>query len=300
VNASSILEAICETNGRLKKQICEFGLSAEVADNIIGHHTLVHYNKGAMVALQGAPADVLFCVINGLVKVYCARTNGTRILVKLAGPGDLVGYADYIDSSGYRAQVFEVEALTRTSVALFTREHISKILATLAPSVLLQVIERLNTAWSSMAQWFGTFLAMSFKERLELVLRELAVKFGVRDSRGILLTPELAHGDFADMIGSSRPMVTRLIAEMTDRGFLLRQGKRLVLCDPLDCTTPNMSEKDGVVASPEPSIGLRGPVSASRRATEGSAATRKPLINNATLTARSLSLSASNGRRITH
>jgi CRP/FNR family transcriptional regulator, cyclic AMP receptor protein len=216
----------------------------------------VSYNKGAMVALQGSPADVLFYVITGLLKVYCPRPDGTRILVKLAGPGDLVGYADYVDSKGHRAQVFEVEALTKSSVALFTREHISRILNTIDHTVLLQGIERLNTAWSSMALWFGTFLGMSFEERLELVLKELGSKFGVRDSRGILLKPELAHADFADMIGSSRPMVTRLMAKMTRQGLLLRQGKRFILCEPLKDDPSGLDEKETDVTLSRPSATL--------------------------------------------
>src|SRR5713101_8029916 len=176
---------------------------------------------------------VMFWVLAGLVKVYCPRPDGTRILVKLAGPGDLIGHVDYIDSRGRRAQVFEVEALTKCSVALFTREHVIKLLQSLDHAALLQMIERLNTAWSSMAQWFGTFLGMSFRERLEVVLKELGARFGVRDTRGVLLMPELAHADLADMIGSSRPMVSRLIAEMTEEGLLLRQGKQFILLEVL-------------------------------------------------------------------
>jgi CRP/FNR family transcriptional regulator, cyclic AMP receptor protein len=232
MSTTNLLGASADAKARLKHQICALGLPPEVADDLIGHHTPVNYNKGAIVALQGSPADVLFHVITGLVKVYCPRPDGTRILVKLAGPGDVVGYADYLDSRGDRAQIFEVETLTKSSLALFTREHILKILSALELSVLIQVIERLNTAWSSMAQWFASFLGMSFRERIEIVLKELAEKFGVRDSRGVLLTPELSHADFADMIGSSRPMVTRLMAEMTKQGLLLRQGKRFILCEP--------------------------------------------------------------------
>ena len=153
-------------------------------------------------------------------------------MVNLAGPGDFVGYADF-DLRGHPAQVFEVETLTKSSLALFTREHILKVLNTLDRQALVRAIERLNTAWSMLAHWFGTFLGMSFRERLELVLKDLGARFGVRDARGILLTPELAHSDFADMIGSSRPMVTRLMAEMASEGLLARQGKRFLLLEPL-------------------------------------------------------------------
>ena len=141
-------------------------------------------------------------------------------------------------------------------MALFTREHILKILNALDRPALLRAIERLNTAWSKMALWFATFLGMSFKERLELVLKDLSSRFGVRDTRGILLTPELAHADFAEMIGSSRPMVTRLVAEMTNEGLLSRQGKRFVLLEQLAGDQVGIQEKNNGSALSPPSVVL--------------------------------------------
>jgi len=237
----NVAQATSEVKSRLEKQLCELGLAADLVDEIVGHSTLLNYNKGSTVFLQGSPADVLFYVFMGMLKVYCPRANGSRIMVKLAGPGDIVGYADYLDSRGRRAQVFEVKALTKSSVALFTRDYVLKLLQSLDHKTQLQVIERLNTAWSAMAQRFGTFLSMSFKERLELELKELGEKFGVRDSRGILIMLELSHSDFADMIGSSRPMV--------------RRGKQLIL---LESSTEYIADGSGQLKEP-PKNGREAP-----------------------------------------
>jgi CRP-like cAMP-binding protein len=223
-----------QARARLEKQLADFGVPDKLFDEIVGHHTLVNYNKGCMVFLHGAPADLLFCVFAGLVKVYCPRPDGARIMVALAGPGDVIGQVDYLDSKGRLAQAFEAETLTKCSMALFTRQRVIKLLQSLNQETLLGMIERLNSAWSSNAQWFGTFLSMSFRERLEIVFKGLATKFGVRDTRGVLVMPELSHADFADMIGSSRPMVSRLITEMIEEGLLLRQGKQFIVLEPLD------------------------------------------------------------------
>ncbi len=108
-----------------------------------------------------------------------------------------------------------------------------------------------------MAQWFGAFLGMPFRERLDVVLHELGSKFGVRDKRGILLMPELSHADLADMIGSSRPMVSRLIAEMTEEGLLIRQGKQFILLAALaeeeSDSLSQRKELSGSKGSPESS-----------------------------------------------
>jgi CRP/FNR family transcriptional regulator, cyclic AMP receptor protein len=251
-----------EARNRFEMQLTTCGIPAKLVDEIIGHHTLVNYNKGSMIFLQGSPADLLFCVFTGLVKVYCPRSDGTRIMVKLAGPGDLIGHVDYIDSRGRRAQVFEVEALTKCSVALFTRDHVIKLVQSLDHAALLHIIEQLNTAWSSMAQWFGAFLGMSFRERLEVVLHELGARFGVRDKRGILLMPELSHADLADLIGSSRPMVSGLIADMTEEGLILRQGKRSVLLKAFagEQSDPANQLKDRRSSYPDSSLLLGHPL----------------------------------------
>ena len=218
-----------EAKVRLETQLLDFQIPPKFIEDVVDHHTLIDYNKGSILFSQGSPADLLFWVVTGLVKVYAPRPDGNRILVKLAGLGDIVGHVNYLDPHGRHAQVFEVQALTKCSVALFTGEHVVKLLRSLDHASLLRLIEQLNTAWSSLVQWFATFLCMPFRERLEATFRELGAKFGVSDSRGVLLIPELSHADFADMIGSSRPMVSRLIADMAEERLLSRQGRQFVL-----------------------------------------------------------------------
>jgi hypothetical protein len=87
----------------------------------------------------------------------------------------------------------------------------------------------MNTAWSSWVGAFASFLGLSFRDRLELVMRELGTKFGIQDKEGILLGLDPAHADLAEMIGSSRPMVSRLMSELISEGEIGRPGKRYIL-----------------------------------------------------------------------
>jgi CRP-like cAMP-binding protein len=204
-------------------------LLGKICDNLIDFQTPVTYNPGAVLSLQGSAADLLFCILSGFVKVYCLRADGRRILISLAGPAEIVGHVHQVDVNGRYTHLFELEASTKSSVVLFPRERVVRLLNSLEPSELIEVIESLHTAWSSVAAWFVMFFEMTYEERLETVLRDLAARFGVEDARGVLIVPELSHSDLAEMIGSSRPMVSRLIAEMTSQGYLLRQQKRYLL-----------------------------------------------------------------------
>ena len=70
--------------------------------------------------------------------------------------------------------------------------------------------------------------------------------------------PELSHADLADMIGSSRPMVSRLIADMAEESLMLRQGKQFVLLEPFAGEESDSANqpKDRRSSRPESSLTL--------------------------------------------
>ncbi len=88
------------------------------------------------------------------------------------------------------------------------------------PEALISIVSSLNTFWSQNLRYFTTLLNLPFWDRLTIVLGDLAKRAGVQDSQGTILIPEVFHEDLAVMIGCSRPMVSRLIAQMIDSGSL--------------------------------------------------------------------------------
>lgn len=220
---------LTEEGNRALWRIRRAGLPPEFVDELMGDNIIARYAKRFRLFLQGAPADVLMLIVNGVVKVHCAQPDGRRFLVELAGPGDLIGYVNVYDARGRLCQAFEAQALTNCAVALISRQRIIKLLESTDHGMLLDLFERLNSFWAGVAHHYASFMTLSYRERLEAMLAEVASRFGVRDSRGTLLTLELGHEDWAEMIGSSRPMVSRLLAEMVDNQVLSREGKHYIL-----------------------------------------------------------------------
>jgi CRP-like cAMP-binding protein len=192
----------------------------ESAAELVDHHTALTFSKGSTIYLQGAPADVVYWIRAGMVDLYCPDGNGNRLLVRLAGPGEFVGYTDSIDQKGRRCQALEAHARTNCQLALVTHEHLRKILRKLDSDSLVRMMEQLVGVWAEgMVRW-ARFVGLNYHGRLEFVLTELAMRFGAEDARGVLLLPQLSHADLAEMIGSSRPMVSRVLADLSRRGML--------------------------------------------------------------------------------
>ena len=141
----------------------------------------------------------------------------------------MLGYADFVDTDNRRLQAFEAQALTKCTIALFTREHAATMLEKLDPPTLLRFIVQMNTAWSSVACWFAETLGYSFRDRLYATLKDLATRFGIQDTRGTLLPIKLSHQDLAEMINASRAMVTKLIGDMIEERLLDREGRHYIV-----------------------------------------------------------------------
>jgi CRP-like cAMP-binding protein len=209
---------------RLEEILGSCGLPAEVAAEIEDRLIPVTYEKGAVIFLRGAPCDLLFWLLKGFVKLYLPHEDGTRTLVDLARPGDFLGFVNDRDSKG-RRHLLEAHALTKCSVGLFTRDQIGLVLSKLDRPGTIHLLEQLNVNWSTTFERYVCFLGSPFRTRLEMVLKRLGTRFGIDDERGTLLAPELSHEDLAEMIGSSRPMVSKLIGDMIGEG-LLAHGER--------------------------------------------------------------------------
>jgi CRP-like cAMP-binding protein len=210
-----------EFRDRLQEQLAEWGLPAEVASEIEEHSTPVTYERSAIIFLRGTPADFVFWLLKGFAKLYLPHSNGNRTLVAITRPGDMLNFIDSVDAKG-RRQVLEAQALTKCSVGLFSREYMLQLLCRLNSDTMLRTFEHLNSAWSMMFEQHLGFIGASFRHRLEVVLASLSSRFGLDDQRGRLIALELNQEDLAEMIGSSRPMISKMIADMTREGRLTR------------------------------------------------------------------------------
>jgi CRP-like cAMP-binding protein len=212
-----------DAQNRFQTQLRQY-LPIAFADELSRHHTSVTYTAGSTLCSEGSSAGVIFWIISGVVKVYRPISETNRVLVRLAKAGEVLGYPSMIGADGRPLQPFEAQALTKCTVAMFSRENLIRTIERLEQPALIRFLEHLSEPCSMTAHKFVTFLGYSFRQRLEVTLQDLAHSFGFEDKRGMLLVLKLSHMDLAEMIGSSRPMATVLINEMVAEGALYRQG----------------------------------------------------------------------------
>src|SRR3989338_8099 len=76
-------------------------LNRESASECSRHKSTTLYKKGQPVFSEGNPALGFYCILSGRVKVYKSGIDGRQQIVRIAGPGSLLGYRAIFAEESY-------------------------------------------------------------------------------------------------------------------------------------------------------------------------------------------------------
>jgi CRP/FNR family transcriptional regulator len=225
--------------------------------NVVGHLAsrahVVTYEPGSTVFHAGESADLLYVLLRGEVKIYYGSEDGERLLVTIARSGQLLGFPDLTPDSAAggaesgKGQIFTAEALSSSRVALIAKTHVIRQAQSLDATQLMEVLKQASSAWERLSRRSLEFLTMDIRSRLARVIEEIADGFGIPDARGRLIRLRLSHEDFGELVGASRPMVSKHLKDLAVAGvFFKDQGKYVLaradaLCSPGSKARPPMA-----------------------------------------------------------
>lgn len=163
-------------------------------------------------------ADALWRLEWGAVRTLTWDETGTVVALGYWGPGDVIGTALT------RLQPYQIECVTSIQVVLVPAarrcEVVGEICAHLQQTEELLAIVRYERIY----------------QRLQHLLVWLARKFGRPVATGELIDLRLTHQAIAELIGTTRVTVTRLLKELEVAGEIQRQQRHyIILSDAGSC-----------------------------------------------------------------
>jgi CRP/FNR family transcriptional regulator, cyclic AMP receptor protein len=171
------------------------------------------YRKGTVLIQEGERGDTLFVILAGQLRAFSADARGREITYGTYGPGEYLGEMS-LDGGPRSASVITVEP---TSCAMLTRETLLQHIAVrpeFAMELLGKVIRRARAATLSTRQ-------MALNDvygRLVSLLQELAVPGQCGTAT---VEPAPTHQQMASRLGCSREMVSRLMKDLVQGGYVI-------------------------------------------------------------------------------
>lgn len=186
---------------------------------------ITSFRKGQRLIEEGERGDTLYIILSGRVRAFGSNDKGDEITYGSYGPGEYVGEMSL--DGGLRSA--SVEALEATWCAMVTRYTLTRHIAEqpeFAFELLAKVIWRARAATRSAKLLALNDVYGRLKDLLESV--SAAQPDGSR-----IVAERMTHQGLASHVGASRTMVTRLMKDLEQGGYLRADGTQLVLLRPL-------------------------------------------------------------------
>ncbi|HEY6898363.1 MAG TPA: Crp/Fnr family transcriptional regulator [Rhodocyclaceae bacterium] len=177
------------------------------------------FPKQSVIVHEGDRADALYVILAGSVEFILQGEDGRRFVLGTAGAGEYFGEM-MLDGGPRSASVVAVEAcqcavIPGAEMQLFVERH---------PAVALTIMRNLSRRVRTLTERVKSLALMDVYGRVAALLLEVRQADG-----GVVLSQQ----DIANRVGASRQMVSRIINDLLDGGYIARAGRRYVILGPL-------------------------------------------------------------------
>ncbi len=171
------------------------------------------FKRGELIVEQGKKCDALYIILAGRARVLVTDNRAREVILATLQPGDYIGEMSLIDREPHSASV---EAEVQTDALVLGGEDFTRCLlenTSTMSAVMRGLVSRLRSA----DRKIESLALMGVYGRVANVLLESGVP-SVENIR--VIRDKISRQDIAKMVGASREMVSRVMKDFEEQGFI--------------------------------------------------------------------------------
>lgn len=188
-------------------------LTVAQAEVISGAVIKRRFKRGEALVEQGQKSNALFILLTGRARVMTSDNRGREVILATLAQGDYLGEMSIIDNEPHSATV---RAEVQTDVLMLGRTEFARCLtenASMSLVVMRGLVKRLRHA----DRKIESLALLDVYGRVAHALLD----FAVSDAQGqLVIKDKISRQDLAKMVGASREMVSRVMKDLEERGFI--------------------------------------------------------------------------------
>ena len=179
------------------------------------------YPKGSLLFVEGEMPRGIFILCSGRAKLTTSSTEGKTLIVKIAEPGEVLGASATILGKPYEVSA---ETIEPAQLNFIKRDDFLKLLGTNAEACMHTAQQLSEKYHSAQREIRSLGLSQTTSEKLAKLLLDWCARGGEETSKGIRLKVLLTHEEIAQMIGTTRETVTRLLSDFKRKKIIDVKG----------------------------------------------------------------------------
>ncbi|HAV24508.1 MAG: Crp/Fnr family transcriptional regulator [Ignavibacteria bacterium GWA2_55_11] len=185
------------------------------------------YKKGNIVVLEQESGAALFVIVAGKVKVVRMDEDGKEVILSMFGPGEFFGEMSLLDGMARSASVV---ATVKAELFMIHRRDFLELLHEY-PSVAIALLAELAMRLRKADMQIKSLSLKDAAGRVANVLLMLADDLGVFRKGKVEIEDLPLQQDIANMAGTSRETVSRMLHQFIRDGQVQLKGNKLFIND---------------------------------------------------------------------
>jgi CRP/FNR family transcriptional regulator, cyclic AMP receptor protein len=184
------------------------------------------YPKGSVLFVDGEEPRGVFILCSGRAKLTTSSAEGRTLIVKIAEPGEVLGASATILGRPYEVSA---ETLEPSQLNFIKRDDFLRFLNS-HTEACMHTAQQLSEKYQSAQREIRSLgLAQSTGEKLGKLLLDWCALHGEKTPKGVRLKVLLTHEEIAQMIGTTRETVTRLLSDFKRKKILEVKGSTILV-----------------------------------------------------------------------
>lgn len=178
------------------------------------------YKKHQAVFLEGSFPRGVFCINQGLVKIYKRGDEGKEQIIHIAKAGEIVGFRAMFTEEPYKVAA---EALEESNICFIGKADFLNLMDT-NPVLRNGIIKELSKELADRADFITNMAQKSVRERLAFTM---LILMDVFENEPINLSRE----DLANFVGTATETLIRLLKDFKEEGIIEVQTRKIFVLD---------------------------------------------------------------------
>lgn len=195
-------------------------------EELDGLKEATHCRKGQTIFYERSQPRGVFVVHTGKVKVFKLGSNGREQIVRLARPGDVLGYRSLLCNERYTASAATLE---ESVICFIPRTSLFNLLDRHAP-LSMNLMRLLSKDLAMAENKVVGLVSKPVRDRLAEALLILREVYGTAED-GKTLNVTMTREEIANLTGTTTETAIRLLSEFRDDGIIGIDKKKILILD---------------------------------------------------------------------
>ena len=206
------------------------GLSSDQLVKVASLAAVRQYPARGVVVCQGEPANALFAIMRGRLKVVSSSPDGRDTVLGIMGQGEVFGEIALLDGGTRSATCTAIEPCELMAI---DRAPFQELLEQ-SPGIAVNLLHVLSARLRRLSQRSEDAAFLDVPSRLARSLLDLATRFGERphgSTTGVLIALKLSQQELGDLVGATRESVNKHLSDWNRQGILEMNHGRMIISD---------------------------------------------------------------------